>query len=167
MLFFFVFLKIFWRTLLFVGPLIPLFWTYSDISSWWRCTLHIPWGSPLVQHLPTSQQPAWQLSLSLPHTCKQALVGLKTGTYHATGERSTDWAIPAQLYIQSDSFWVLCDSRSFNFPTKLLTKLTNVIHWVPLTTNNLIHKNVLAISGTCYIRIFQSQAFFSERKIYS
>ena len=41
---------------------------------------------------------------SLPHTCK-ALVGFKTGSYHATahsvrpGRRSTDWAILVRLWI--------------------------------------------------------------------
>ena len=34
-----------------------------------RVTLHIPWDSPLVLHLPTSWQPAWPLSWTLPHTC--------------------------------------------------------------------------------------------------
>ena len=33
---------------------------------------------------PANLWPAWQLSHSLPHTCKQALVGLKTRTYRAT-----------------------------------------------------------------------------------
>ena len=46
--------------------------------------LHVPRDSPLVQHLPTSLWPAWQLSHSLPHTCEHALIGLETGIYHAT-----------------------------------------------------------------------------------
>ena len=33
--------------------------------------------SQLVQHLLSYWKPAWQLSHSLPHTCKQVLVGLK------------------------------------------------------------------------------------------
>ena len=83
-------------------PLILLFWTSSDVSSGFQnqsgqpyfClaeanVLGIPCDSPLVQHLPTSWQPVWQLSQSLSCTCKQALVGLKTGTYCATDERST------------------------------------------------------------------------------
>ena len=41
--------------------------------------IHVPWDSPLVQHLPTS----WQWSHSLSHTCEQALVGLETGIYCA------------------------------------------------------------------------------------
>ena len=52
---------------LFVGPLIWLFWTSGDVSSEFQSqsgqpyshlaeayVLHIPWNSPLVQHLPTS-----------------------------------------------------------------------------------------------------------------
>ena len=35
---------------------------------------------------------------SLPHTCKQVLVGLKTGTYHAKDECSTNSSLPAQLH---------------------------------------------------------------------
>ena len=59
--------------------------------------LHIPWDSPLVWHLLTSWWSVWQLSQSLPHTSKQALVGLKTRTYHAAGECSTNWTMPAEL----------------------------------------------------------------------
>ena len=60
---------------LFVGTLIPLFWISSDVSSGFQSqsgqpysclaevyVLHIPWDLPLVQHLQTSWQPAWQLS---------------------------------------------------------------------------------------------------------
>ena len=58
-----------------MGPLIPLFWTPGDVSSGFQSQsgqpysnlaevyiLHIPWDSPLVWHLPTSWQPAWQPS---------------------------------------------------------------------------------------------------------
>ena len=58
--------------------------------------LYISWESPLVQHLTTSCQPAWQPSQSLPCTCDQTLVGLKWETYHTTGECSTNWALPAR-----------------------------------------------------------------------
>ena len=72
----FFFKKIFWRTwVLFLGPLIPLFWTSGDVSSGFQsqsgqpyssCVeaymLYVPWDSPLVWHLPTSWEPAWQLS---------------------------------------------------------------------------------------------------------
>ena len=67
------FLKIFWRTqVLFVGPLITLFWTSGDIYPGFQCQggsltcllchLHAMDSSdlPLVWHLLTSWQPAWQ-----------------------------------------------------------------------------------------------------------
>ena len=76
------------------GLLIPLFWTSGDASSGFQShsgqpyshfaevyVLHDPWGSTLVWHLPTSWWLAWQLSCALPHTCDQALVGLKPGIY--------------------------------------------------------------------------------------
>ena len=48
--------------------------------------------------IPTdSWQPAWQLSCSLPYTCKQVLMGLETRTYHAADKCSTDWAMLARL----------------------------------------------------------------------
>ena len=46
--------------------------------------LHVRWNSPLVWHQLTSWWPAWQPSWSHPRTCK-VLVGLETGTHHATG----------------------------------------------------------------------------------
>ena len=59
----------------FFGTLVPLFWTSGDVSSGFRSQsgqpyshfteaymCNIPWDSPLVQHLPTSWQPAWQPS---------------------------------------------------------------------------------------------------------
>ena len=75
-LFSLLFLKFFWRTwVLFVGPLIPLFWTSGDVSSGFQSQsgqaylslaeaymLHVPWDSPVVWHLPTSWWLAWQLS---------------------------------------------------------------------------------------------------------
>ena len=95
-----------------MGPLIPLFWSSGDISSRFPSqsgqpyshlaeayVLHVLWDSPLVWHLPTSWWPAWQLSCSLPHTCKQALVGLKTRIYCAVDECSTEWAMSARLLV--------------------------------------------------------------------
>ena len=83
----------FWRTsILFVGPLIPLFWTSGVICPGFQsqgrflacmlCHLHatVSSDSPLAWHLLISWQPAWQLSYSDPHTCKQKLVGLKSGS---------------------------------------------------------------------------------------
>ena len=82
---------------LFVGPLIPMFWTSGDVSSGFQSQsgqpylylaeaymMYILWFPPLVQHLLTSWQPAWQLSCSHPCTCEQALVGLETRICHAT-----------------------------------------------------------------------------------
>ena len=52
------------------------------ICTWRRHMCYMfPKISPLVRHLPTCWQPTWQSSQSLPHTCKQALVGLETRTY--------------------------------------------------------------------------------------
>ena len=80
-----------------MGLLITLFWISGDVFSGFQSQsgqpysglveayiLHIPWNSHLVQQLPTSCQPAWQLSHSHPHTYSHALMGLKTGTFHAT-----------------------------------------------------------------------------------
>ena len=70
-----------WRTsVLFVGPLIPLFWTSSDICPWFQsqgrslsCVLPhlcvmILLDSFLDQHLLTSWHGAWQAGLFDPHT---------------------------------------------------------------------------------------------------
>ena len=103
----------FWRTwVLFVEPLIPLFWTSGDVSSGFQSqsgqpyshmaeayVLHIPWDSPanlLVASIVAEP--------SLPHTCK-ALVGFETGSlscHHSQREirqarRSTNWAIAANI----------------------------------------------------------------------
>ena len=90
------FKNIFWRTqVLFVGPLIPLFWTSGDVFSGFQSQSGQPYlhlmeaymlhvlrdYSPLVWYLTTSWQLAWHLSQSLAHTCEQALVGLETGIY--------------------------------------------------------------------------------------
>ena len=45
------------------------------ICTWQRHMLHIPQDSPLVQQMTNFWWPAWQLSHSLPWTCKQALMG--------------------------------------------------------------------------------------------
>ena len=69
--------------------------------------LHVPRDLHLVPQLLTSWWSEWQLSHSLPHTCKQALVGLKTGNYHATANSvrpgrqiSTCWVMPARLDVK-------------------------------------------------------------------
>ena len=42
-------------------------------------SIHVPWNSPLVQHLLTSWWPVWQPSYSLPYNYKQVLAGSKPG----------------------------------------------------------------------------------------
>ena len=111
----FFFCKNSWRTrVLFVWPLIPLFWTTGDISSgfqsqsgqpYWHLAeayvLHIPWDSPLVWQLPTFWWPAWQSS-HLLHVPARHWWDSKL-SYHAathsvrSGRHSTDWAIQARL----------------------------------------------------------------------
>ena len=65
------------------------------------CVTHVPSDSPLVWYQQTSWWAEWQPSRSLPYTCKQALVGLETGTYHAAahgvrpGRCFTDWPMLA------------------------------------------------------------------------
>ena len=60
---------------------IPLFWTSGDVSSGFQTDsgypcLHLAEAySPLVQHLPALWRTSWQLSQSLPHTCKQVHAG--------------------------------------------------------------------------------------------
>ena len=97
---FFVFLKYFWMTqVLFVVPLIPLFWTSGDISPGFQSQSgqshshlvevhmsHVPVDSPLVWFQPTSQWPVWQPSCSLPHTCEQVFGGLETRIYCAVAD---------------------------------------------------------------------------------
>ena len=68
------FLKFFWRTVLFVGPLMYLSWTSGDVCHGFQsqggshaCMLQIAMDSsdsPLVWHLLTSWWPAWQPSCS-------------------------------------------------------------------------------------------------------
>ena len=73
-----------------MGPLIPLYWTFGDISSGFQSHGGQPY-SPLAEvyvlHV-HGVTPANLLAVSmaaepLPHTCK-ALVVLETGGYHAT-----------------------------------------------------------------------------------
>ena len=47
----------------------------------------------------------------MPHTCHQALVGLKQEHYHDKGENSTDWAMPARppvIYLVIAIVWTNC-----------------------------------------------------------
>ena len=107
------------------GHWYPCFWTSDDVSSGFQSQsgqpylhlveayiLHILWDSPLVWHLLTSWQPAWQLSQSLPYTWNQALVGIKQETYHSTGECSIDLAMPGSLPMNIFLFHRNCISQS-------------------------------------------------------
>ena len=101
-----------------------LFWSPFLLGHWYPC-FGLLVASPLgFKVRVTSLIHAWQRHMcyifpeihlllaimaakpSHPHTCK-ALVGLKTGSYHAaahsmrSGRRSTDWAIPARLIFQT------------------------------------------------------------------
>ena len=61
-----------------MGPLVPLFWTYSDISGFQSHSgqlylhlvevymMYVPRDSPLVQQLPSSSWPAWW-QVTVPH----------------------------------------------------------------------------------------------------
>ena len=78
-----------------MGPLIPLFWTSGDVSSGFQSQSGQPYSSCVEAcvtcclRFTSGVIPADLLvasmaaELSLPHTC-ETLVGLKTGSYHAT-----------------------------------------------------------------------------------
>ena len=90
----------FWRThVLFVGPLIPLFWTSGDVCPGFQSQggsrLHafLPASyssdSPLVWHLLTAWQPAWR-PVTLP-TCisRGRMLGFERGISHSEQRCST------------------------------------------------------------------------------
>ena len=89
--------------------------------------LHVPWYSPLVWYLPTSWQPAWQPSQSLPYTCNQALVGLEWETYSTTGERSTDWA---RLLISRFYFYFGTDKTNQTKRCPDMNLAVDIIIWI-------------------------------------
>ena len=124
----FIFKKFFFEdTCPFIGLLIPLFLDFWWYLLWvskpeWAALFMLVGGVYIMysQRFTSGATPAnllqsvWQPSCSLPHTCKQALVGLKTGTYHAAthsvrpGRRST-WfqlfwtGLPGFIYLIQDS----------------------------------------------------------------
>ena len=77
--------------------------------------------SPLVQHLLTSWQPAWQSSCSNPHTCEQALVGFEFGIYHAAASQPETRQTLCQL--GSMKSLLLCWSGLYIF----LPRVTSVV----------------------------------------
>ena len=75
-----------------------------------RC-IHVPQDSPFVQYLLTSWQLAWQPSHSLPHTYKQAMVGLKTSIYHAaTASQCETRQTLYQLSYTGSAIWSSLDT---------------------------------------------------------
>ena len=115
--------KNFWRAwVLFVGPLIPLFWTSGDISSGFQSqggqpylhlakayVLHVPWDSPLVWHLLDLLVTSMVAEPSLPRTCEE-LVGLKTRSCHAAAHSVRSGrpdALPTELSKETLTFNLL------------------------------------------------------------
>ena len=103
----------FWRTrVLFMGPLIPLFWTFGDVSSVFQgqsgqpylhlaevYMMYVPWDSPLVQHLSTSWQPAWQpITFAYMHILAEVGCQIQLGDLLQTVQ-------PANHSTTSDRFW--------------------------------------------------------------
>ena len=68
-----------------------------------------------------------------------------------------------QRHFWCDTYWPLGDQRS----SRVTLPLEMLIHWVPLTTSNLIHKNVLVISGTLYEQWWGWELLILEKKICS
>ena len=75
--------------------------------------LHIPWDSPLVWHLPTSWQPAWQPSRLFHIPARHWWdSNRELSCCHSQCEirqawRSTDWAIPARLAIVLSNLFIV------------------------------------------------------------
>ena len=112
------FFKFFLGTwVLFVGPLIPLFWTSGDVSGFQSqngqpysslaeaYVLQVPWNSPLVWHLPTSWQPAYLQGIGgtrnreLSCRCSQCQI--------RQARRSTDWAIHSSRVFLMTYLWLI------------------------------------------------------------
>ena len=74
-----------------------------ELSGGIRVTLHIPWDSPLVRHLPTSWRPAWQLSclfhIPARHWWDSKLGAIMSPLMVWDQADTTDWAIPARLHV--------------------------------------------------------------------
>ena len=82
-----------------MGPLIPLLWTYSDVCprfQSWGESPHLHALSPACNKILKFSSGATavdRLAASMaakpfyPHTCAQALLGLKLGIYHAAASQ--------------------------------------------------------------------------------
>ena len=138
-------------------------------------TLHIPWDSPLVRHLPTSWWPAWQPG-HLFHVPARHWWDSKVGAImppltvwdqadtlptelsrlspHSVrpGRRSTDWAIPAQPS--------QCEMRQtlyrLSYPGSALRPTLNLENWKRLNCRNINKKKR---------RIYRNKAFHKFSKM--
>ena len=137
------FFQNFWRTwVLFVGPLIPLFWTSGDIYPGFQsqvgslacmlpclCTTD-SWDSPLVQHLLTSWWPAWQpVVFSTCYICSRGrMLGFDRETSRIISRRAIHSATATGL-VTLDSLdfghkWRRPQRRGSNYYFILLSKNT-------------------------------------------
>ena len=95
------------------------------------------------------------------------------GGTHPTGMHSCYWMLVLLLILCSPTSQSTTSANNTNCHLMCMAHLTKSIfnrfinnlctclvwmgvHWVPLTTSNVIHKNLLVITGTCCIRIFQT-----------
>ena len=135
--------------MLVVGPLISLFWTSGDVPCGFQSqsgqpflllvkayVLHIPWDLCLV--------PAWQPNCSLPHTCDQALVGFKTGIYHAATNMWDQKAVGLLEHVKL----AVIDFKGCNIHWKGLSEVGNI-----------------AIIETVNEKLYPLESFLNERGI--
>ena len=55
---------------------------------------------------------------------------------------------------QMDRAWKIPEIKIIHIMELYVRILSIVLHWAPLTTSNLIHKNMLVKNSTRYIRTF-------------
>ena len=92
---------------------------------------------------------------------------MRSGTFQNSGiEKAFLFDVVSKIYIATDSSPV--DMQSYELCCDMIDVVIDIsciyrwvhslpavsIHWVPLTTSNLIHKNVLVITGTRCMRTF-------------
>ena len=114
------FFKNIWRTeVLFVGPLIPLFWTSGDFNPGFQsqggslpcvlshlCTTDSS-DSTLVQHLPTSWQPVWQA------VCIPNMHTAEVGCWDSNGRSLAQQTRYAVSHRDRLTLWRSCEIWSF------------------------------------------------------
>ena len=147
-----VFFKIFWRThVLFVGPLIPLFWTSGNVCPGFQsqggslacmqpylCTRDST-ESPLVQHLPTSWWPAWQpVGFPTCYICSRGrMLGFDRETSCTVSRHAIHWATATGL--RTENVWYHCHTvqwKSFWMNVNV-TKLVGNLN-LPYTVTGII-----------------------------